>query len=45
MSTDRFHYAIDSEGRSTRNTLARNEMGAFYIGNRGSVDTFEALPK
>jgi len=40
-----YYFSIRSDGKSARNTLVSNEAGAFYVGNAGSTDTFEALPE
>jgi Tfp pilus assembly protein PilX len=41
-----FHFSIESEGRSARNTAVRNETGAFVVnGIGGGTGTFEALPE
>jgi Tfp pilus assembly protein PilX len=37
------HYAILAEGRSARNAVVRNEMGAFVVGNNSSAP-LGALP-
>jgi len=40
-----FHYSIRSDGRSARNTLVTNEVGAFYVNGAGNTDVFEKLPE
>jgi Tfp pilus assembly protein PilX len=41
-----FHFSIESQGRSARNTLITNETGAFVVnGKGGGTGTFEALPE
>jgi hypothetical protein len=40
-----FHYSIKSDGRSARDTLATNELGAFIMNGKPNTDTFTALPE
>jgi len=40
-----FHFSITSEGRSARNTLVTNEVGAFFVNGGGNTGTFEKLPE
>ena len=39
-----FHFSVQSDGRSARNTLVTNEVGAFVVNGTGTDSTFEALP-
>jgi Tfp pilus assembly protein PilX len=40
-----YHYSIVTEGKSTRNAIARHESGAYIVGSAGgSANSFGALP-
>lgn len=41
-----YHYSIVSEGKSSRNAVARHETGAYIVGSSGgSANSFGALPE
>jgi Tfp pilus assembly protein PilX len=40
-----FHYSVQSEGTSARDTAVVNQLGAYVMNSKPSTDDFQALPE